>query len=322
MTRSPCLTLGIMKKLFVFLTVLLAAYTGITYYLSSLVLDTPNRSLEESYGIATEQWKVNVDSIRAALPPVEEISFTSPVDSITLRGWLYRRPRANCGIVFAHGYHDNRMSMLKYTPTFNDCGCDLLLYDHRGFGESDEAYGTGGINEATDLLAAHSFLRKQTGLTDRQIGWLGESWGASTLLQAAGRREIEPAFVIAESPFADWATAITERGVKDYGAVLNVFTPGTFRWVAYRSASDFVGASPLKSAERIKVPVLLFHSKQDTLTAPAQSDRIAEKIRPDLLTYHALDWGAWHAHNVVWRKREYETLLRQFVEQRQPSFCD
>ncbi|CAH1000457.1 hypothetical protein LEM8419_01610 [Neolewinella maritima] len=310
-----------MKKVLFVLAAILFLYIGATYYLSSLVLDTPNRSLEESYGIATGQWRVNIDSLRAELPPVQEVSFVSPVDGITLRAWLYQREGANCGIVLSHGYHDNRMSMLKYTPAFQDCGCDLLLYDHRGFGESDESYGSGGINEATDLLTAHAFLKARSGLSDGQIGWLGESWGAATALQAAGRGQVTPAFVIAESPYTDWATAITERGERDYGPALSAFTPGTFRWVAYRNGTDFATASPLQAAERITAPVLLFHSRQDTLTSPDQSDRIAERIAPGLLTYHALDWGAWHAHNVVWRPREYAELIQAFIDARRPDFC-
>lgn len=310
-----------MKKLLIVLGIVLLTYVALTYYISGMVLDTPNRSLEESYDIATRQWKVNVDSIRVALPEAREVDFRSPVDGITLRGWLFQRPGARCGMVFTHGYHDNRMSMLKYVPVFNNCGCDLLLYDHRGFGESDEAYGTGGINEATDLLAAHAYLKQVSGLSDRQIGWYGESWGAATALQAAGREVVRPAFLVAESPYADWTTAITERGVRDFGAVLPVITPGTFRWVAWRNGTDFVGASPVKAAEKIDVPVLLFHSLQDTLTSPDQSDRIAEQIASDLLTYHPLDWGAWHAHNVVWRKREYEDLLKDFLATSAPNFC-
>ncbi len=310
-----------MKKLLLFLAVFLLLYLGITFVMSSLVLDTPNRSLDESYAIGAGQWKLNLDSLQAALPPAEAVEFPSPVDGTVLRGWLYRRAGARCGVIFSHGYHDNRVSMLKYTPYFDRCSCDLLLYDHRGFGKSDEAYATGGINEATDLLAAHAFLRKETGLADDRIGWFGESWGASTALQAAGRGAVHPAWVIAESPYTDWETAVVERGVRDYGPALSLLTPTTFWWVSRRSETEFYTASPLRAAPAIEVPVLLFHSLADTLTAPAQSDRIAERIRPDLLTYHPLDWGAWHAHNVVWRGREYEALIEEFVKRVRPDFC-
>jgi alpha-beta hydrolase superfamily lysophospholipase len=297
-------------------------YLGLTFVMSGLVLDTPNRSLEESYRIATERWKLNLDSLRDELPEPRSIAFASPVDGIVLRGWYFRQSvPANCGVVMAHGYHDNRMSMLKYTPYFDRCGCDLLLYDHRGFGESDEAYATGGINEARDLRAAHRQLSERSGLADDRIGWLGESWGGATVILAAANDGPDPAFVIAESPYADWETAITERGVKDYGAALHYLTPATFGWVGYRGAVDVDEASPEVAAASLEIPLLLLHSRQDTLTSPDQSDRIAARVDPGLLTYHALDWGAWHAHNVVWRPEEYEALLEDFVARASPDYC-
>lgn len=312
-----------MKKLLLFLVVLLLGYLGITFLMSGLVLDTPLRSLDESRAIGIVRWKLNLDSLQAALPPPEGVEFTNPDDGIVLRAWLFRQDGVpSCAVIFSHGYHDNRVAMLKYTPYFDRCGCDLLLYDHRGFGESDEAYATGGVNEATDLLVAHAFLARKTGLSDDRIGWLGESWGAATVLQAAGRGAVRPAFVVAESPYADWESAVVERGVRDYGPALALLTPGTFWWASQRSGTDFYAASPLRAAERIEAPVLLLHSLSDTLTAPAQSDRIAERIRPELLTYHALDWGAWHAHNVVWRAQAYEALLEEFVSRVSPGFCE
>ncbi len=310
-----------MKKFLAFPAFFLLVYLGITYVMSGLVLDTPLRSLEESRTMGAERWHLNLDSLQAALPPPAEVEFANPTDGIVLRGWLFRQPDPSCAVIFSHGYHDNRVSMLKYTPYFDRCGCDLLLYDHRGFGESEEAYATGGVNEAADLLAAHKFLARETGLSDDRIGWLGESWGAATVLLAAGRGTVTPAWIVAESPFADWESAVVERGVRDYGPALALLTPGTFWWVSQRSGTDFYTASPLLAAERIDAPVLLLHSLSDTLTAPAQSDRIAERIRPELLTYHALDWGAWHAHNVVWRPRAYEELMMEFVVRVRPGFC-
>ena len=295
-------------------------YVAVTYVISGMVLDTPQRSLAASYDIARDRWRLNLDSIEALLPPREEVSFPSAAGDLTLRGWLYRRDTTRCAVIFAHGYGDNRVSMLKYTPYFNRCGCDLLLYDHRGFGESDEAYASGGVLEAQDLLTAHRYVVDRTGLSADKIGWVGESWGAATTLLAAAAG-VTPAFVVAESPFSDWEAAITERGRRDYGPLLSLLTPGTFAWVGYRNGLDLEEASPLRSAARITTPVLLIHSRQDTLTAPQQSDRIAEMVTADLLTYRPLDWGAWHAHNVVWRPEEFARMLDTFVRQQAPDFC-
>ncbi|WP_116105736.1 alpha/beta hydrolase [Lewinella sp. IMCC34191] len=310
-----------MKNLLVALGAILLIYLVITFFVSGMVLDTPHRSLEESYRIGRERWHLNLDSIEASLPPRERVSFRSPVDDLILRGWWYRRDTATCGILLAHGYHDTRVAMLKYTPLFDHCGCDLLLYDHRGFGESDEAYATGGVNEASDLIAAHQYLKELTGLSDDRIGWVGESWGAAAALIAAGSGSIRPAFLVAESPYADWETAITERGVRDFGPVLSLLTPGTFAWVGVRNGTDFAAASPVAYADQIASPVLLVHSRQDTLTAPRQSDLIAERVQADLLTYRPLDWGAWHAHNIVWRPGAYARMVDSFLLVQSAEFC-
>ena len=311
-----------MKRLLVFLGAFVLLYVAVTYVISGMVLDTPQRSLAASYDIARDRWGLDLDSIENGLPPREGVSFSSASGEVSLRGWLFRHDTSRCAVIFTHGYGDNRVSMLKYTPYFNRCGCDLLLYDHRGFGESDEAYATGGVIEARDLLAAHRFLVDRIGLPDEKIGWVGESWGAATTLLAAADGGVSPAFVVAESPFSDWEAAITERGRRDYGPLLSLLTPGTFAWVGYRNGLDLAGASPLRSAAQITAPVLLVHSQQDTLTAPVQSDRIAEEIPDQLLTYRPLDWGAWHAHNVVWRPRAYERMLDTFVRGQSPGFCD
>ena len=308
-----------MKKWIVGLVIVLIAYLGITYFFSGLILNTPNRDVATVYQMNKDRWNWDLDSLFNTLPPMEEIEFSSPHDGITLRGWLFEPDTVRCGIVFTHGWSVNRANMLKYTPVFRDCDCAMLLYDHRGHGASDEAYGTGGSVEATDLIAASKLLGERFNLAPQQIGWYGESWGGSTVIQAAVRAENKPAWIVAESPFSDWYSAVMERGIKDYGNGLKALTPGAFAWSSYRSGVDFNSVSPVKAAAELEVPLLLFHSKADTLTGPGQSDLIAAATPPELLTYHPLDWGAWHAHNVIWRPEEYRKLVLDFVGDFCPS---
>ena len=302
-----------MRRFLLALTILLLFYAGITYFFSGLILNTPDRDIATVYQMNRDRWQLDLDSLVRSLPPKEDISFTSPHDGITLKGWLFVPDTVTCGIVFAHGYSVNRANMLKYTPVFRDCNCAMLLYDHRGHGESDEAYGTGGYLEGTDFMAAAELLGERFDLRSDQIGWYGESWGGATVIQAAAFAQEKPAWVVAESPFADWYSAVMERGLKDYGRGLRVLTPGAFAWTSYRSGVSFNGVSPVKAAAELEVPLLLLHSESDTLTGPEQSRRIAQATPAELLTYYPLDWGAWHAHNVIWRPEEYRRLVLDFV---------
>ena len=304
-----------LRKTLIALSVLILLYLGVTWVFSGLILHTPDRDVALVYQMNQERWNISLDSLRQTLPPQEEIRFTSPHDGIELKGWLFRPDTVRCGVVFAHGYSMNRANMLKYAPAFDGCGCALLLYDHRGHGESSpESFGSGGYHEATDLIAANEFLLSQTGLPQDRIGWFGESWGGSTVLLAAARQGApKPAWVISESSFADWESAVMERGLKEYGGALNALTPGAFFWTGFRADVVFSDVSPLKAAADIDVPTLLFHSSADTLTYPVQFDRLAAAFQPGIVTAHRLDWGAWHAHNIIWRRAEYTGLVMNFV---------
>ena len=308
-----------MRKLFIFLGVLVALYLGITWFFSGLILHTPDRDVATVYQMNQERWSLDLDSLLRTLPTPDDISFESPHDGIELRGWLFQPDTVRCGVVMAHGYSVNRANMLKYAPIFDSCGCALLLYDHRGHGTSSpDSYGSGGYHEATDLMAASAFLRQETGLPSQKIGWYGESWGGATVILAADRAAEKPAWIVAESPFDSWESAIMERGLKDYGNALKMLTPGAFGWAGWRGGFDFDDVRPVDAAARLEVPLLLFHSQADTLTGPVQSDNIAAATPRELLTYHPLDWGAWHAHNIIWRRDEYTRLVLDFVG----DFCE
>lgn len=302
-----------MRKLLYALVILTALYIGITYFFSSLILNMPNRDIATVYQMNQDRWNLDLDSLRKTLPPMEEMELESTVDGAKLKGWLFRPDTVRCGVVFSHGYSVNRANMMKYTPIFDDCGCALLLYDHRGHGESTITYGSGGYHEATDLITASEWLAKETGLTHDRIGWYGESWGGATAILAAERSATKPAWVVSESSFADWESAVMERGLKDYGEGLRILTPGAFAWTSYRAGVTFADVSPIKAVAELDVPLLLFHSQADTLTYPVQGDLLAAAAKSETTTYHSLDWGAWHAHNIIWRRDEYTGLVLDFV---------
>lgn len=304
-----------MRKVLYGLVALIVLYLGVTYFFSGLILTMPRRDIATVYQMNRDRWGLDLDSLRRTLPPQEDFAINSTFDGAELKGWFFRPDTVRCGVVFAHGYSVNRANMLKYAPIFDACGCALLLYDHRGHGESTVTYGSGGYHEATDLISASEWLADKTGLTHDRIGWFGESWGGATVIQAAARAAVKPAWVVAESSYADWESAVMERGLKDYGRGLHVFTPGAFTWTSYRANVDFKAVSPVRAVANLEVPLLLFHSRADTLTYPVQGDRLAAAANPETTTYHALDWGAWHAHNIIWDREEYTRLVLEFVGQ-------
>lgn len=161
--------------------------------------------------------------------PFAPLQWTS-ADGLTLRGWSVpaERPDAAGGspppagsaagspagqppvAVLVHGYADAKVGALAWAPLFRQLGCDVVLPDLRGHGDSDGRWITAGVREADDLarlldrLAAERSPDRPT----RFILFGASLGGAAAVACAVGRDDI--AAVVLDSPvptFRDGALA-------------------------------------------------------------------------------------------------------------------
>lgn len=300
---------------------LAALYVAAGYPLSSPMLAGERRTVAASNAALRDGWGYDQDSLLRLLPTPEEVSFPSSTAGLTLRGWYIPGvDSADCGIVFAHGITENRANPLKYATLLADCGCAMLLYDHRGHGASDGEYLTGGYYESRDVLAAQRYLVSRSGVAPTRTAFVGESWGASAVLLAAAQTD-SVAFVLADSPYTSWRDAIVQRADKQYGTWLRVFLPSAFAWAGYRADTDVDAASPRDHAAEITTPTLLVHSASDTITPPSHSRAIAAQLDPRVGGAVVLDWGAWHAHNALARPEAYRALVDSFLRAHDVDIC-
>ncbi|MFK8055263.1 MAG: alpha/beta hydrolase [Saprospiraceae bacterium] len=298
------------KGLLITVLFLVLAYIGLGYYFSNLIIATPpRRTTEVSHSELMKGWGYDQAALEAGLSTPREVEFPSVTDGLMLRGSLYEgADSVDCGIVMAHGITENRANMFKYASIFEDCGCDMLLYDHRGHGKSDGDQLTGGNYEGKDVLEAVKFLSKEKGLSPKQIGLIGESWGAAAVLIAASQND-ELAFVLAESSYSSWGDAIQYRANKQFGSWISVFLPIAYTLVELRADTDMDGASPKDAASEIKIPTLLVHSSTDTITPPNHSITIAKELDPQWGKATILEWNVWHAHNALERPAAYKEMV-------------
>lgn len=291
------------------LILLVVAYLGIAWMFSGMVL-IPRRQ------VPNPQHVMIAPDI---LPQPTEFSLKG-TDEIELKGWYFKQPDSTaCAVVLIHGWGNTRSGMLKYGDIFWDCDCDLIAYDHRAHSESEGEYATGGVKEKNDLLIVTDWVREQSGLEENQIGWVGASWGASTALQA-GATEKDIAFILADSPFQDWETAVTERALRWYGSWVNAISPTVLWLVDQRAGVDHEAASVLIAAPQVEAPVFLIHSQTDEATASFQSVNIAKQLNPDRHVFYHTDWGAGHTKDVDERPEEFRQLVYDFVAKFSPEF--
>ena len=167
-------------------------------------------------------------------------------------------------------------------------------------------------------MAITKWVQKNKGFDNHQIGWLGSSWGAATVLKA-GETGKQVGFIIADSPFQDWYSAIFERAERDYGTWTKLVSVGIMEMVNWRTGVNYREASPLKATKQIKVPILLIHSKMDNSTNSSQSVNIAKHLNAKSV-FHHLTWGGDHTLDVVFHQEKFKILINDFLKTIEVNF--
>ncbi|MDV0438531.1 alpha/beta hydrolase [Xanthomonas sacchari] len=134
----------------------------------------------------------------------DDIAFDA--DGVTLRGWLYRPMPTTAApapiVVMAHGWSLVKEAYLdRYAEVFAAAGLAVLVYDHRGFGDSD---GTprqeiDPWRQIEDCRHAITYAGSLDGVDPTRIGVWGTSYsGAHAMQVAATDRRVKA--VVAQVP--------------------------------------------------------------------------------------------------------------------------
>lgn len=188
----------------------------------------------------------------------QNISFYT-ADNVKIKGWFVpsENPKAKT-IILLHGYPADKGDLLP-SRIFLQQKYNLLFFDFRYFGVSGGSYTTLGKNEVQDLLGAIKYLQTR-GINEVGV-WGLSMGGAVALLTAPQTPEIKA--IVVESSYArlDWmADGYYRIPYVNYGLAWL-----TGLWGQLFLGIDINKENTLTAAEKIKIPVLLIHSQQDSV---------------------------------------------------------
>jgi pimeloyl-ACP methyl ester carboxylesterase len=297
----------------VLLALVVIAYTAGSWYFSSVILDSPTMTLEES-----RDRELIREPAEYGLPqPADVVIDTGEVQ---LAGWFFDNERdGRCAALILHGYTDTRYGALQYTPLFWERGCDLLLYDARDHGVSSQAYHTFGFCEKADGIAALNWLAERTGLERNQIALVGISYGAATVLQMLPLAP-DVALVLADSSYESMSDIIGFQGRQAYGTLAEVLLPGSLLISELRADFDVEQVSPADAVIGVETPIFLLHSLQDEFTPASHSEVIFANSDPENTELHLTDWGAEHGLSIIEDFAAYQLLFDDFLAEKAPDF--
>lgn len=212
---------------------------------------------------------------RPSLTPAgaQDIAIAAP-DHAALRAWWFPagQSNGNCVIVL-HGIGDSRAGSAGFAPTFLHEGYSVLAPDSRAHGASEGKFVTYGLLERYDVIA---WTHRMRSLGCRKLYGLGESLGASILIQAAA---VEPVFsaIVAESPYAD-LREIAEYRVHQItrlpDAAAKAVVSSAVLYARCVDGLNLAAVSPVRDIAREATPVLLIHGLADRRTPASNSQEL------------------------------------------------
>jgi dipeptidyl aminopeptidase/acylaminoacyl peptidase len=249
-----------LKISLVFVLVVLIVFVGISAYLGysmTRVARVPLTETPDAYGL-----------------PYEDISFPSRDKQLTLRGWFIPVQDSERVIIMVHGNGYNRddpgIGMLDIAARLFKHGYNVLMFDLRGYGESDGDMVSGGYYEKHDLEGAVDYAG---GRGFKEIGVLGFSLGAVTTLLAAAEDEDIDA-VVSDSSFADLNDIMSTEFSRRTKAPRVFLHPILFMIkIMYRV--DFAAIRPVDYVNKVAPrPILFIHGEDDEVIPVAHAYRL------------------------------------------------
>lgn len=254
-------------------------------------------------------WAVRPIRITSSITPkdfgvkYESISFKTS-DNILIKGWFIPSPLPHAKtIILLHGYPADKGNILP-SRLFLYHNYNLLFIDFRYFGESGGHYSSVGKNEVLDLLAAIRYLHSR-GINE--VGVWGFSLGGAVALMAAEQTP-EIKAIIAESSYASLNQMVYEY----YRIPLLRYPLGqlTRLWAWIFLQEDIATVSPADSAKKLRIPILLIHSKSDNVISFQNALLLQQALKNNNKTEIIFNEGLSHGEPF----NDYEKTIKRFFD--------
>ncbi len=243
----------------------------------------------------------------------ENVTFPSLDKNLTLHGWFLPGTDNEPVIIMVHGNGQNRddpsIGTLDIAGQLVKHGYNVLMFDLRGYGESDGSTVSGGYYEKRDVEGAVDFV-KQRGF--EHIGVLGFSLGAvSTLLAAAEDNDIDA--VVSDSSFADLNDIMGPEFHKRTKAP-EIFLHPILFMIKIMYGVDFAAIRPINVVPEITPrPIFFIHGEADETIPVAHAYRLYQASQNPLNELWVVP-GAGHTKSFKLYPEEYIERVTAFFD--------
>lgn len=255
---------------------------------------------------------------------IEHKTLTS-FDGLTLHGdYVYHTNPCSGGkrkvVLFSHGYGGEGIrDMNTFTDYYAEKGYDICFPDHRTHGKSEGKYITFGALESSDLRCwAKWIVEKWNGECEILLhGW---SMGAATAYIAAANdmpKQVKGlvfdcGYSSAYEEYMDVADKMFDHKMPAF--VLNWVVLHMNIWCHLLAKIDISECAPMKVAEKMKLPVLFVHGKEDDFVPTWMGEQLYQVTNNTVYKDQLLVDHAGHVMSYVYGKNDYKDAIDRLID--------
>lgn len=109
-------------------------------------------------------------------------------DGITIHGWYFPNDSAELVVILSHGNAGNISNRLVIAETLINSDASVLMYDYRGYGQSEGQPSEEGLYKDIDAVVNH--LKRDYGYSEWDMVMYGRSLGGAVAAYAASKYDI------------------------------------------------------------------------------------------------------------------------------------
>lgn len=237
-------------------------------------------------------------------------------EKISLKGNLIEVKNSNKLAIICHGYGADYREMSEYAKFFNKNGFNVFLPILRAHGESDGKIIGMGWEDRLDIQAWIEFLIEKN--PDYEIVLFGLSMGATTICMTVGEnlpQQVKCA--ISDCGYANAYTQFEDVLKKAKFLHRKIIMKGYNNFLVQGLDIDLKGFDAVKQLKKAKIPMLFIHGTDDEFVPFYNLDVLYNACASKRKYKYVCD-GAKHAMNYVKDKKEYEKVIKDFLNR---EFC-
>lgn len=263
-------------------------------------------------------WEAKHPSVNLIIPSKDGLKIAASI-------WLNDQP-TNKWIIGIHGYNSSRIDVLYLTWHYRQLGYNLITFDFRNHGASDNDVVTWGFKEKWDLISVIEWLIKAYHV--EQIGMVGTSMGGFTmnyflLTEPELIKKAKIKWAICDSGYMSVPKLLERMILINTPKMLESYVKQVIKIMLkiYKNEYD-VDLAKLDFASLIEpqkkyLPVLYLHNRWDKITDSLDSFRmwdmknnIENSNKNELKIFD----GKHHTKAIIEYNEEYKNLTLEFVK--------